>query len=494
MTTATTIIPISFDRSRTCGARAFRRVACAAAAFLIAASPAFAQDESRFASDLRREGGHLRENCGEFRRIPSCAYTLFTDYPFHLAVGSLAPGNGFSMGLAFVERYTPNESWRISWNADAVRSFGGSYRAGVYMKLIHTPTRAIGVGTTGAGGTGGAGGGNPIREYPVFNIYAQTISLEEALFFGLGNSTSEAGRSLFSERQTIVGSNVIYPIGGGGWLRALRPSLVGAVNGRFMRVRPNSVDEIVPIDALYSDAEAPGLADESPTFVQFEEGIRFKPSLPNGRLRFNYLVSFQQFAALGDPDSSFRRWNLDLNHEFPIYRTVGSPAASDTNGPNECFTAVGTNTCPEVTFSRNRTGAVNIRAMVSSSTAFGDNRVPFYFQRTLGGRDINGERLLASFDNYRFRGPHLIAFQQSLEHSLWGPIGAYVLAEQGKVTSTRGDLNFDELRTSYAVGLTIRAGGLPMINFSFAWGDEGNHVISTMDTSLLGGSARPALH
>jgi hypothetical protein len=473
--------------------RATVSVALAALVTVAAPSPLYAQDESRFASDLRREGEHLRENCSELRRVPSCAYTIVTDYPFHLAMGSLAPGNGFSFGLAFVERYTPNESWRISWNADAVRAFGGSYRAGVYMKLIHTPTVAIGVGSTGAGGRASSGPSNPIREYPVFNIYAQTLSLEEALFFGLGNATAEGGRAMFSERQTIIGSSVIHPIGGG-WLGGLRPSLVGAVNGRFMRVRANGVDDVAPIDLLYGDIDAPGLADESTAFVQFEEGVRFKPSLANGRVRFNYLVSFQQYAALGDSDLSFRRWNLDLNHEFPIYRTAASPAASDTNGPNECFVAVGSNTCPEVTLSRNRTGAVNVRAMVSSAAASGANRVPFYFQRTLGGRDINGERLLASFDNYRFRGPQLIAFQQSLEHSLWGPIGAYVLAEQGKVATARGDLNLSDLRTSYAVGLTIRAGGLPMINFSFAWGEEGNHLTSTIDTTLLGGSSRPSLH
>jgi hypothetical protein len=33
-----------------------------------------------------------------------------------------------------------------------------------------------------------------------------------------------------------------------------------------------------------------------------------------------------------------------------------------------------------------------------------------------------------------------------------------------------------------------------MMNFSFAWGGEGSHVIATMDTSLLGGSGRPPLY
>jgi hypothetical protein len=47
--------------------------------------------------------------------------------------------------------------------------------------------------------------------------------------------------------------------------------------------------------------------------------------------------------------------------------------------------------------------------------------------------------------------------------------------------------------TSATVGLTLRAGGFPMVNLSFSWGAEGNHVIGTMNTALLGGSSRPSL-
>jgi len=448
--------------------------------------------ESRFASDLRREREHIAESCGEFaaKAFVGCAYTLATDYPFHLALGSIAPQNGFALGLAFVERYTPNEFWRISWNADAVRSFGGSWRAGAYMKIIHTPETEIVVRTAGAEPPSSA---LAIREHPVLNVYAQTISLEKQAYFGLGNFTSEEGESAFSQRQTIVGTNLIWPLPAPGWAQALRPSLVAGANGRFIRIRGNASEPVPSIDALYDDATAPGLSSQ-PAFLQLEEGVRLKPSTPNGALRFNYLVSFQQFLADRDERSSFRRWTLDLKHEIPLYRRVASPEARDTNGPNECFTAVGSNTCPAISYSRNRGGAVNLRLLATSSSPLSESRVPFYFQPTLGGSDVNGQRMLAAFNDYRFRGPHLIALQESLEHSIWGPLGVYVLAEQGKVTQDRGDLDFAHLKNSYAIGLTVRAGGLPMINLSFAWGSEGNHLIATMDTSLLGGSARPSLY
>ena len=125
---------------------------------------------------------------------------------------------------------------------------------------------------------------------------------------------------------------------------------------------------------------------------------------------------------------------------------------------------------------------------------FSDNRVPFYFQPTLGGRDIDGQRLLGSFDDYRFRGPHLVAVQERIEHSLWDPIGVYFMAEQGQVAASRSLLGWGDFRTSYAVGLSVRAGGFPVLNVSYAWGSGQSRWLAAIDTSLLGGSTRPSLH
>jgi hypothetical protein len=50
------------------------------------------------------------------------------------------------------------------------------------------------------------------------------------------------------------------------------------------------------------------------------------------------------------------------------------------------------------------------------------------------------------------------------------------------------------LPTIHCMGLTLRAGGLPALSLTFARaGPEGVHTIATVNTSLLGGSARPSL-
>jgi hypothetical protein len=47
--------------------------------------------------------------------------------------------------------------------------------------------------------------------------------------------------------------------------------------------------------------------------------------------------------------------------------------------------------------------------------------VPFYFQQTLGGQDINRVMALPSYHDYRYRAPSLLLLQESFEHSIWGP-------------------------------------------------------------------------
>jgi hypothetical protein len=289
------------------------------------AVPAAAQ-ESQFQSDLRREGEDLRKDCGSGfapNQLVGCVVTVATADPFHVAIGSLPPLNGMGFGLGFAEHYTPNEQWRISWNADSVFATSGSYRAGAYMKLIHIPAEAgIRVVRPGA-----APASRPasvtITEYPVFNVYAQTISLETVAL--------TAGQQLFSERQTIVGGNAIYPLSNVAAIRDLRPSLIGAVNGRFLNVQSDALS-----------------LSQSPSFIQFEEGIRIKPAVFADRLRLNYLLDFQQFSASSDAHASFHRWSLDLKHEFPLYRTVSSTGPKETNGPDECFQSVGSTGCPPV--------------------------------------------------------------------------------------------------------------------------------------------------
>ena len=122
--------------------------------------------------------------------------------------------------------------------------------------------------------------------------------------------------------------------------------------------------------------------------------------------------------------------------------------------------------------------------------------MPFYFQPTLGGADINGNSSLSSYQDYRFRAPNVMLLRESFEHSIWNwPVGFTLMADQGKVALIRGDLGSNPWFHSFSTGLTLRAGGFPQVYLLFSWGgNEGHHTIANMNTSLLGGATRPSLY
>lgn len=448
--------------------------------------------ESQIGAEFRKEGEHFRESCSSVKTLMSCAMVVATGHPLHLGIGSLAPQNGFALGPAFSTSHSPNETWRLNWSADGVRTFNGSWRAGAYMRLVRIPEQTITMVTPGSPAP--APGALAVRPYTVFNIYAQSISLQNVSFYGTGANSSRDDRQTFGMRHTIVGANAIAPVATNGAARRLGLSLLGEVNGRFVAIRDGVADGVRTIGVLSPD-EIPGLS-EQPGYLQLGEGVRLKPSLVSGHLRLNYVVNFQQFIASESSRSSFRRWRLDLAHEIPLYghSAPGSTDSRDTNGPNDCATALGTSDCPPMSRSRDRRGAITVRALyVTSSTADG-NVVPFYLQPTLGGSDINGRATLAAFDDYRFRGPHLLLFQQSIEHSIRGPIGVWAQLDQGMVSNSRSGIDAARLRKTYSAGVTVRAGGFPMVVLSYAaGGGEGRHFAATINTSLLGGSSRPSL-
>src|SRR5271165_6007042 len=236
-------------------------------AILVLAAGSVAAQESQIGADFRGEHQRVAEDCSKgFKGIFGCAEELFTDHPLHIALGSIAPQNGFGAGGALVLHYTPNENWRLSWNVDAIGSSNASWRAGAYMKIIHAPPQHITVVTT-------PGGAPPksklaVRQYTVFNLYAQGIGLNKLYYFGEGPDTTTAGQSVYTERQAIAGGNAVVPV----WRKASL-ALFGEINGRFVTIGNNNNAGSPSIGTLYNNATAPGLASQ-PGFAQFGEGIR----------------------------------------------------------------------------------------------------------------------------------------------------------------------------------------------------------------------------
>jgi hypothetical protein len=480
-----------------------------------------AQDQSKIGAEFSGEGERFSKSCGafSFSAIPGCAELLFTDHPLHVAVGSIAPQNGFGAGLALVTHYTPNNYWRLRWNTDAIGSINGSWRAGVYMTAILTTPRKE--KTTHGRPDASHKPAQASLERPEFHVYAQTITLNKIDYFGLGPFTPVSGRSFYGMRETIPGVNVLWPI-----FEPLHMSLFGELNGRFVDIRASTGQESPSIQQLYTETTAPGLMTQ-PGFVQFGEGVRLRPTISPLNLRLNYFIALREFVAPSNSQFNFQRFTADLSHDFPLYSSTRSFYPVAGNGPDDCSTSVAVsgstaetpsppplpptaaletpdevakpaqkqpaNPCPRVT--RNREGRIGFRFFLSESFTQDGHVVPFYFQPTLGGGDINGSPSLSSYQDYRFRAPNVMLLREDFDHSIFGPLGFAFIADQGKVALTRGDLGSSPWIHSFSAGFTLRAGGFPQVFLLFSWGGkEGTHTIANVNTSLLGGATRPSLY
>lgn len=410
-----------------------------------------ASSEGSLQSDLRREGQQFKDDCfSADKKIFSCLTDLVHGSPLHLTGGNFPPGNGFGAGLAFGWEHNLNESWRSATNVEAMASTNQSWMAGFNFRAIKVPDTPVAVITHRP--VKGTGKKAEILYAPEVNFYAEAISLNKLSYYGIGPDTSRDNLALYGMREIVVGGNGSYPIHNSGL------SLFGELDGRFFALRPAS-----------SDATVPELGPQK-GFFEPGEGVRFDRDL-SSRFIVDYSATLQEF--LGGSSDSFERLNLDFLHTIPLYK-LEKTAGSTT---------------------RNRDGSINLEARLVESFEPSGNTIPFYLQPTLGGADINGDKMLASYPDYRFRAPNLMLFRADLEHSIWGPIGAMFQYDLGKVALTRGDLGFDHLLHSYAVGLTIRAGGYPMVQLLFAWGGhEGTHTIATINPALIGGGSRPSLY
>jgi len=446
---------------------------------------ASAQDQSRIAAEFSKEGQAIRDSCFSSFSV-GCLATLFTGEPVHVSAGTIAPQNGVGIGGALLWHAT-SEQWRVTGSVDAVRAFSsGARRAGTYTNFVrtalddehsHACERLV-----------------PGKDvFPVIGVYVQSTSLAKVAYFGIGPDSRAEDKTFFGFDETIVGAKGVCLMPGSGVLAPLRLSISGEANGRFVKVRSGPTDDVPSIEQVFTEASAPGLTSQ-PGVAQFAEAVRATPSLAGGNLNLNYLFQYQQFGSSASGASSFQRWAVDLRHEILLYGT-SVPTAKDTNDPNRCSLGPTTPVCPSIT-SRNRTGSLTLRAFVSRSIVSGASAVPFYFQHTLGGSDLDGNRVLASYDDYRFRGPHLLLFQETFEHSLWSrlPVGLWLAADHGMVAGQHESFDLGRLRSTFTVGASLRAGGLPMALLTYSTGGpEGHHVALTVSPTLLGGSSRPSL-
>jgi len=457
--------------------------------FLVLAASCAAQEsgghQSYFGAIFTVEGNDIKDGCTRTdvtgtkplsKFVPGCLESLFHgNKGLYGSFENLPPGNSFALGAAFKDSELNTTNWRMNYQIDGQGSFNGSWTSGGFLTMKRSPSfkkdKKVAPGPPSVVVHG------PIpKNLPklgenesslILNLYAFHTSLNQVAYYGIGENTSVANRALFGMRETITGINADK-------LLKYGFHLVGELNGRWPDIGSDHGQSSPSIEQLYTEATAPGLTRQ-PGFLQFGEGLQYqahagglgKDAAFGVNVDLDYGVNFQQFIAPNDTDMSFRRLTVDFTNDVHLLKRYKPKYGSPTS---EQF------------------GTLELRGWMAESIAPAGHVVPFYFQPTLGGGDIDKERTLASFADYRFRAPDALLFRAQYEEPLpkYSFLGVVVRADSGKVADSRDGLDISHMRHSFGAGLSLRAGNFPYVFLMYSWaGGEGSRTFADVNLSAI---------
>jgi hypothetical protein len=246
-------------------------------------------------------------------------------------------------------------------------------------------------------------------------------------FHGVGLGTSSDDRTAFALTQAYGGADVtIRPqrfivLGGG---VAYEDFSVGERSGRG----PSIEDAFTP-------EGAPGLgADPSYVHATASASIDWRPSGGYARHGGLYAARYHRYADRDDT-YSFSRIDGEVVQHVPILRD---------------------------------TWVLSVRGL-AQTTVNDDDVVPFFLLPSLGSGDT-----LRGFSAWRFRDRHNLLMSAEFR---WTPnrnaMDMALFYDAGKVTSRRGDLNFEHLKSNVGIGVRFHGPTSTPLRIELARGNEG---------------------
>ena len=391
-----------------------------------------------------------------------CLQEAFAGDPYHLAIGTIAPGAGtFAAGPAFTFLPHMGRAEGIV-SGSAVLSTDTSWliqtQAVFAVPSIPGTTRAL--LSRNAGGRYGGRPGSLERDAKLdakssITLGARLFDAKAQAFYGLGPFTSLAGGTNYSQKQLDLSAVFDNPLTS--W------SSVG-IGTDFIRPRLVSPNGGTPLESEYGAASAPGL-NAADDFVQVEPYLTFK--VPPRRSPSTVArVGFSFYHAVGDPRFSFQRLSASTITDIPIRPRVRSGSAI-----NSTRHGLADFVCPSSRSGEHcSAGDLWLTGRLDATYSSAGSTSPFFLDPTLGGTDISGSATLRGFANYRFRAPNRVLLQAEYQHPLWSFLGLFAFYDVGKVGLRPSDLTLGQLRHDIGVGLYVSVSNHQLARFYVAFG------------------------
>ena len=355
--------------------------------------------------------GHDLTHAERTAQVETCAIDLLSDDPIHPVLESVAPRSGFGGGLS--------AGWDFSQGANQNALF---VRALVSANLFWATSAEYSIAPRlrhrGPGRT---------ADRPRFDFHTLFWDLPSLAYYGAG-PTAPHQQAVFGMREFVGGGDASFPVTD--WAR-----LGGRVEFRHPWISDGALAPTTP-----------GLVSQ-PSFMRYAALVQLHtPSLrPYTALA---TLEYSIYEALGAGPYSFGRFTTNLEWSRALIHATRADTAASPSLVDRIF-------CHAAKVSLCDFGTITVRGRLTISNTFAHSVVPFYYQPTLGGTDLDGFDTLRGFDDYRFRAPDDWLAQAEYSHPIWGPIGLLLFYDAGKVALGTSQLNFATVRQDFGLGATL---------------------------------------
>lgn len=250
-------------------------------------------------------------------------------------------------------------------------------------------------------------------------------------FFGLGRNTMERDRVSFTLRGTDTHAQ--FEGRKARWLVAR--ARAGILRYDLGRGRDNRFPSI---EALFTDADAPGLAG-APTlgYAESSLGIDTRDQPDNTRSGGLYALSLGAFRDTAG-DYAFNRIDVKLMQVFPIF---------------------------------DKKRGIALHALASRVDPVGTARAPFFLMPTVGGNDS-----LRGFRDFRFRDAAALNLNAEYRWEAFSGLDLALFLDAGDVGPTWHSIVGAHLRSSWGVGFRFNTNRRVFLRLDVAGGREGPRI------------------
>jgi hypothetical protein len=286
------------------------------------------------------------------------------------------------------------------------------------------------------------------------DFYGRRRDMPQLAFYGLGNDSRKEDRTSFGMRETVAGALASARVAP--WV-----TLGARAEENWTNLGAGRPGEFPSIGAQFAPADVPGLAGRG-KYARYEASVDVRVPAALGKAFYQgarYRVAYAYFDDQVSNQFSFSRLDVEAQQRFtmPIPQHI-----------------------------------LTLHGWASFSTADGGQSVPFYLQRTLGGKSFvrsvhdniigsDGSRgTLRGFSELRFRDRNVLLLQAEYRVPVWGLIDATVYADAGKVAYHRSDLDFTGLKHNFGLSVSAMGGDVAAARVDLAFGGEGTRLFFTI--------------